>query len=289
MKLLFGDTFSHDVVDEHTDSIIFKKPIAVAEIRIVRPNVQPYSSLPFEGNTIPNSFDLEVFLKNPSLDNFERLTNEPFHYKENFVDRIVTDDKEWITDQIVVRGKYQCLSLCIFGEMSHFVAQPPTPPPIRPEINSEAPRNTHIKNNLVTQEAQNPNSEHQQILVEELQYIDGLLTDFDPLKFIFKAKSQDDTEALSKSESKPFIDLFASAKKEKSKTPILQKMIKLTNKEISFEFQNQELSIQKSIGEDLSLWVLECLAQDIAQIRFGLQLCSNFFPRHSNFFSCIWE
>lgn len=49
VKLVFYDTFKHETEIEHVDSITFKYPIKISEVRVVPHNIAPWKKLNFIG------------------------------------------------------------------------------------------------------------------------------------------------------------------------------------------------------------------------------------------------
>jgi hypothetical protein len=81
-------------------------------------------------NTQPANFNCEIFIKNEGERRYERFC-EAFVYNEKENDRSFRD-KEIESNEIVIRGNYLSISLCVYGFISStynaHIPSPSTPP-----------------------------------------------------------------------------------------------------------------------------------------------------------------
>jgi len=135
--LLFCDTFVHENEgDIQLDLVGFQRSVAITEIRVIPSGCKVHPEINDRlGDTNPSQFSLELFVKNlnqPSASVFERLGT--LEYEEGkSIQLIIQAALQVPTNVVLLRGWYQKLTVCIYGNFASVQldqSQVPPPPPM---------------------------------------------------------------------------------------------------------------------------------------------------------------
>lgn len=135
--LIFCNTFTHEGEEEdhQLDLVGFSQPIAVSEVRVIPNGCKVHPDIRDRlGETSPSSFKLEFFIKNltqPNATVFERLG--VLDYEEGKSIQLITRSNI-PTNVVLLRGWYQNLTLCLYGNHMNFQDSNQIPPPPPMEV-----------------------------------------------------------------------------------------------------------------------------------------------------------
>ena len=131
--LLFFDTFSHDVAgagDLNLDLVQFPSPVLVSELRIIPLGARVQANFPGGvrlGATNPTQFTIDFFvndLSRPGAATFEKLGSLNYDQAGQIRLQCPKDGSAAIaTDGLVLRGKYNTITLAVYGTLSKATAE----------------------------------------------------------------------------------------------------------------------------------------------------------------------
>ncbi|XP_020597911.1 uncharacterized protein LOC110037579 [Phalaenopsis equestris] len=118
---LFAQTFTHPLLDEYVDEVLFTEPIVITACEFLELN-SPLSNPPFSlmGATSPPSFAMELFVHCEGESRFRRLC-QPFLY--SYSSSNVLEVEAVVTSHLVVRGCYRSITLVIYGNTAEDLGQ----------------------------------------------------------------------------------------------------------------------------------------------------------------------
>ncbi|XP_010906480.1 protein virilizer homolog isoform X2 [Elaeis guineensis] len=119
--VLFAQSFVHSQLDEYVDEVLFAEPVVVTACEFLEQNASPSTpNLSLVGATSPPSFALEVFVHCEGESRFRRLC-QPFLYSHSSSN--VLEVEAIVTNHLVLRGCYRCLTLVVYGNTAEDLGQ----------------------------------------------------------------------------------------------------------------------------------------------------------------------
>lgn len=119
-KLLYFDNILNDKAKFSTEEILFGKPIYLHQIRIVKFESNPHPKVISQGSITQSSpiFNFEIFTRNLELtsDTLEKVTSIQTLNNSGIEDIIFPFYSKIITNHIVIRGTFERITLCIYGQ-----------------------------------------------------------------------------------------------------------------------------------------------------------------------------
>ncbi|KAH0460140.1 hypothetical protein IEQ34_010803 [Dendrobium chrysotoxum] len=119
--ILFAQTFTHPLLDEYVDEVLFAEPIVISSCEFLELN-SPLSTPPFSlmGATSPPSFAMELFVHCEGESRFRRLC-QPFLYSHSSSN--ILEVEAIVTSHLVVRGCYRSITLVVYGNTAEDLGQ----------------------------------------------------------------------------------------------------------------------------------------------------------------------
>ncbi|XP_038985471.1 protein virilizer homolog isoform X2 [Phoenix dactylifera] len=119
--VLFAQSFVHSQLDEYVDEVLFAEPVVITACEFLEQNASPSTpNLSLIGATSPPSFALEVFVHCEGESRFRRLC-QPFLYSHSSSN--VLEVEAIVTNHLVLRGSYRCLTLVVYGNTAEDLGQ----------------------------------------------------------------------------------------------------------------------------------------------------------------------
>lgn len=119
-KLLYFDNILNDKAKFSTEEILFGKPIYLHQIRIVKFESNPHPKVISQGSITQCSpiFNFEIYTRNLELisDTLEKVTSIQTLNNTGVEDIIFPFYSKIITNHIVIRGTFEKITLCIYGQ-----------------------------------------------------------------------------------------------------------------------------------------------------------------------------
>mmetsp|Transcript_22176 Transcript_22176/g.44039 ORF Transcript_22176/g.44039 Transcript_22176/m.44039 type:complete len:1988 (+) Transcript_22176:32-5995(+) len=114
-----------DAPETHVDEIVFRTKVSIKEIRIIHNQQKPHTNFDFVGCSSPSSFSFQAYAlpAHERSSKYQKLTDY-FQYNESQaggravsvgVSVPVVESSEFVTNRILFRGEYTCLSVCVYG------------------------------------------------------------------------------------------------------------------------------------------------------------------------------
>lgn len=119
LHLLFADTLQRPDDPSRVNEIIFRSNVIVKEVQIVHVGETPHKQTPgFVGHTRPPTFDLQFFTLDitSKSSRFQQLTDKMSYGQVSST--CIQALKQIETNHLVVRGNYELLSMCIYGDIA---------------------------------------------------------------------------------------------------------------------------------------------------------------------------
>ena len=118
--LVFFDNFIYQTVQYSVEEIFFNNPITLQQIRILKPDSNPHTKLKSMVSITQKEkiLDFEIFGRNlkKSSDKFETLFKcQNINTDNGQTDSIFPFYNEFVTNHIVFRGKFEKITMCIYG------------------------------------------------------------------------------------------------------------------------------------------------------------------------------
>ena len=118
--LVFFDNFIYQSVQYSVEEIFFNNPITLQQIRILKPDSNPHTKLKSMVSITQKEkiIDFEIFGRNlkKSSDKFETLFKcQNINTDNGQTDSIFPFYNEFVTNHIVFRGKFEKITMCIYG------------------------------------------------------------------------------------------------------------------------------------------------------------------------------
>ena len=118
--LVFFDNFIYQSVQYSVEEIFFNNPITLQQIRILKPDSNPHTKLKSMVSITQKEkiIDFEIFGRNlkKSSDKFETLFKcQNINTDNGQTDSIFLFYNEFVTNHIVFRGKFEKITMCIYG------------------------------------------------------------------------------------------------------------------------------------------------------------------------------
>ncbi len=119
--LVFFDNFIYQSVQYSVEEIFFNNPITLQQIRILKPDSNPHTKLKSMVSITQKEkiIDFEIFGRNlkKSSDKFETLFKcQNINTDNGQTDSIFPFYNEFVTNHIVFRGKFEKITMCIYGK-----------------------------------------------------------------------------------------------------------------------------------------------------------------------------